>query len=119
VLADAETEITYGAPAAGGPQVTYAGPYGRHKLEGEQLQSEMCALGRLITGSLGAYPDQGELWLTLVLPRFVPMTRGDAPIPVSTAVILKWVISTIAGPPQSGALEEYRVVILEGTAQVV
>ena len=73
----------------------------------------------MVTGSLGAFPDQGELWLTLLLPRFASMTSGDVPAPFTTFAILKWVISTIAGPPHTGALEEYRVVTLQGIAQII
>jgi hypothetical protein len=80
---------------------------------------EESALGQLVTGSLGAFPDQGELWLTLLLPRFNPTSSGDPPTPFATLAILKWVISTIAGPPRTGALEEYRVLPLAGTARLV
>jgi hypothetical protein len=118
-LTGAETEITYDTTIAGRPQLTYVGPYGHQVLLGEQLRDEERALGRMVTGSLGAFPDQGELWLTLLLPRFASMTSGDTPVPFTTIAILTWVISTIAGPPLTGALEEYRVVDLQGTAQVV
>jgi hypothetical protein len=43
----------------------------------------------------------------------------DEPVSFATVAILKWVISTIAGPPRTGALEEYRILTLEGTAQLV
>jgi hypothetical protein len=118
-LASAETRITYDAATTGGVRLSYAGPYGSQTLQGDQVLREACALGWLVTGSLGAFPDQGALWLTLLLPRFNAMTASDAPVPFATVAILKWVISTIAGPPRTGALEEYRVVTLEGTAQVV
>ena len=80
---------------------------------------EESALGQLVTGRLGAFPDQGELWLTLLLPRFNPMSSADPPTPFATLAILKWVISTIAGPPRTGALDEYRVLPLAGTARLV
>lgn len=83
-----------------------------------EFHAEERALGRLITVYLGAFPDQGDLWLTLLLPRFNPMTIADAPIPFATLAILTWVISTIAGPPSTGALEGYTAITLEGTAQV-
>ena len=114
-----KTELRYDTTKMGRSQLTYAGPHGHLVLPGEQLRDEQSALGRMVTGSLGAFPDQGELWLTLLLPRFASLLSGDAPAPFTTIAILKWVISTIAGPPQTGALEEYRVVTLRGTAQVI
>jgi hypothetical protein len=119
-LSGAETQLTYdAATAAGGPQVTYDGPYGAHTVVGNEIRAEESALGQLVTVSLGAFPDQGELWLTLLLPRFNPMSRADPSTPFATVAILKWVISTIAGPPRSGALDEYRVLPLAGTARLV
>jgi hypothetical protein len=118
-LTGAETEIAYDTTVVSRPRLTYVGPYGQLELLGEQIRDEESALGRMVTGSLGAFPDQGELCLTVLLPRFASMTRGDAPAPFTTIAILKWVISTIAGPPQTGALEEYRVVTLQGIAQAI
>ena len=119
-LAGEETWVTYDASTdAGEPQLTYDGQYGIQTIAGDELRAEESALGRLVTAHLGAFPDQGELWLTLLLPRFNPMASDDAAAPFKTLAILKWVISTIAGPPRTGALEEYRVVTLKGTAQLV
>lgn len=120
VLDDAETRITCDLTTlAGGPTLTYDGPYGSQTFAGDTIRTEESALGRLVTVNLGAFPDQGELALTLLLPRFNPMTSEDDPAPFATLAILTWVVSTIAGPPRTGALEEYRVVTLQGTAQVV
>jgi hypothetical protein len=120
VLAGEETRIVYDETAgAGEPRLTYEGPYGSQTFAGDTLRTEESTLGRLVTGSLGAFPDQGELWLTLLLPEFNPTTIDADPTPFATLAILKWVVSTIAGPPRTGALEEYRVVPLEGTAQLV
>jgi hypothetical protein len=120
VLDGAETRITYDVTAdAEGPRLTYHGPYGSQTVVGDMIRTEESALGQLVTGYLGAFPDQGDLWLTLLLPRFNPMTIEDGPAPFATLAILKWLGSTIAGPPRTGALEEYKVVTLEGTAQRV
>ncbi len=120
VLGDAEWRITCDLTAsAGGPRLALDGPYGSQDLAGEAVIVEESALGRLVTGNVGAFPDQGDLWLTLLLPRFNPMGVNDEPVSFATVAILKWVISTIAGPPRTGALEEYRVVVFEGTAQLV
>ena len=119
-LSGTETQLTYEpATAAGGPRVTYDGPYGRHTAVRDEMRVEESALGQLVTWYLGAFPDQGELWMTLLLPRFTPMSDADPPTPFATLAILKWVISTIAGPPRSGALDEYRVLPLAGTARLV
>ena len=119
-LSGAETQLTYdAATAAGGPRLTYDGPYGSHTAVGDEIRVEESALGQLVTVYLGAFPDQGDLWLTLLLPRFNPMSSADPPTPFATLAILKWVISTIAGPPRTGALEEYRVLPLAGTARLV
>jgi hypothetical protein len=102
-LAGEETQITYDASTdAGEPQLTYDGQYGSQTIAGDELRTEESALGRLVTAHLGAFPDQGDLWLTLLLPRFNPMSRADPPTPFATLAILKWVISTIAGPPRTG-----------------
>ena len=120
VLEDAETRIVYDVTTiGGGPQLTYEGPYGTHSFDGDALTTEETALGRLVTAYLGAFPDQGDLWLTLLIPRSNPMTIDDAPAPFATIAILKWLISTIAGPPLEGALEEYRVLMLTGMAELV
>ena len=114
MLEGAETRISYDTTTmSGGPQLTYEGPYGTHSFDGDALTTEETALGRLVTGYLGAFPDQGDLWLTLLLPRFNPMTIDDGPAPFTTLAILKWLVSTIVGPPLEGALEEYQVLMLE------
>jgi hypothetical protein len=119
-LSGAETQITFdAASAAGGPRLTYDGPFGSYTLVGDEIRTEESALGPMVTVHLGAFPDQGDLWLTLLLPRFNPMSNADSPTPFATLAILKWVISTIAGPPCTGPLEEYRVLPLEGIAQLV
>jgi hypothetical protein len=115
-----ETHITYDATTdTGTPLLTYQGPYGDQTFPGDALTIEDGALGRMVTVYLGAFPDQGDLWLTLLLPMFVPTTLDEDPSGFSTIAILKWLVSTIAGPPQEGALEEYRVLPLEGTAELV
>jgi hypothetical protein len=120
VLEGAESRITYDMTTiSGAPQLAYEGPYGTHSFDGDTLTTEETALGRLVTGYLGAFPDRGDLWLTLVLPTFDPMTLDDGPAPVDTLAILKWLVSTIAGPPVEGALEEYQVLMLTGTAEFV
>ena len=126
VLAGTETQITYDATAAaGGPRLAYDGPYGSRTFVGDEIRTEESVLGRLVLVNLGAFPDQGDLSLILVLPWFNPMSLTDvmriweAPFPFRTLAILKWVVSTIGGPPQDGALEEYDVVALEGTAELV
>jgi hypothetical protein len=118
VLAGADSRITYLTSDAGA-RLTYDGPYGSHVLVGAAIHHEASALGRSVTGSLGPFPDQGELWLTLLLPRFAAMTAAEPPVAFRTLAILTWEISTIAGPPRRGALQDYRAVPLEGTAQVL
>jgi hypothetical protein len=119
-LSGAETQLTYdAATAAGEPRLTYDGPYGTRTVIGDEIRAEESALGPLVTVYLGAFPDQGELWLTLLLPRFNSTSSADPDTPFATLAILKWVISTIAGPPRIGALEEYRVLPLAGTARLV
>ena len=119
-LSGAETQLTYeAATAAGGPRLTYDGPYGSRTFVGDEIRVEESALGQLVTVHLGAFPDQGDLSLTLLLPRFTPMSSADSPAPFATLAILTWVISTIAGPPRSGALEEYSVLPLAGSARLV
>ena len=82
-LSGTETQLTYEpATAAGGPRVTYDGPYGRHTVVGDEMRVEESALGQLVTWYLGAFPDQGELWMTLLLPRFTPMSDADPPLPL-------------------------------------
>jgi hypothetical protein len=120
VLEGEETHIVYDTTTdAGTPQLSYQGPYGDQTFSGDAITIENGALGEMVTVYLGAFPDQGDLWLTLLLPEFVPTTVADEPTPFGTVAILKWLVSTIAGPPREGALEEYRVLDLEGTAELV
>ena len=112
-----EVRLTYVATGdSGEPAGTYEGPYAGHA---SFSSPEASALGRLVTVHLGAFPDQGDFRLVLVLPSFRPMRLGDAPVPFATLAILAVVVSTIAGPPPTGDLEEYRAVMLEGTAEFV
>jgi hypothetical protein len=120
VLEGEETHIVYDTTTdAGTPQLTYQGPYGDQTFNADALTIEDGALGHMVTAYLGAFPDQGDLWMTLLVPEFVPTTVDAEPTPFGTVAILKWLISTIAGPPREGALEEYRVLDLEGTAELV
>jgi len=120
VLDGDETHVTYDSTTfAGAPQLRYDGPYGTQTFSGDALTVEDSALGQLITVYLGAFPDQGDLWLTLLLPSFVPTSLDALPTPFATLAILKWLVSTIAGPPREGALEEYQAIELEGTAELV
>jgi hypothetical protein len=115
-----DTHITYDSTTfAGTPQLIYDGPFGSQTFGGDTLTVEDGALGRMVTVYLGAFPDQGDLWLTLLLPKFVPTTLDEDPASFDTIAILKWLVSTIAGPPREGALEEYQVLTLEGTAELV
>ena len=117
VLSGPETQIAYVvANDAGEPALTYDGPFGRRTFH-EQAKEN--ALGRLITGYLGAFPDMGEFWLTLLLPRFNPMQIGDDPVPFATLAIVTGLVSTIAGPPPTVTPWRYEVVPLEGTAEFV
>jgi hypothetical protein len=119
-LSDAETRIGYATTSEiGVPMLTYDGPFGSHRFEADEIVVEESALGRLVTVDLGGFPDQGNLTLTLLLPAFNPVDADDPPATFATLAILKWVISTIAGPPREGALEEYDVVPLEGTAELL
>jgi hypothetical protein len=120
VLDAADTHVTFDATTATGePRLTYEGPYGAQAFGPEQLSIEDGALGRMVTAYLGAFPDQGQLWLTLLIPRFVPTTLQGEPAPFETVAILRWLVSTIAGPPTAGALETYEALALEGTAEFV
>lgn len=120
LLSDAETRIGYATTSESGvPMLTYDGPFGSHRFEGNEIVVEESALGRLVTVDLGGFPDQGNLTLTLLLPAFNPVDADDPPATFTTLAILKWVISTIAGPPRKGALEAYDGVPLVGTAELL
>ena len=120
VLRGAETQITYDATTITGlPQLLYDGPYGSQAFSGDAVTTEQTALGRLVSVDLGAFPDRGELRLTLLIPSFHPDTSQASASPFATLGILTWSISTLAGPPREGALEEYEILPLEGTAEFV
>jgi hypothetical protein len=72
----------------------------------------------MVTGYLGAFPGPGDLWLTLLLPGSTRDRRRRSDT-ITTLGIKKWLVSTIVGPPPTGAVEAYRVVALEGTAELV
>jgi hypothetical protein len=120
VLQGKKTRITYDATTiAGPPQVLYEGPYGSRTFSGEAVTMEQTALGRLVSVDLGAFPDRGELRLTLLIPSFDPTTSQASETPFATLAILTWSTSTLAGPPREGALEGYEILPLEGTAEFV
>jgi hypothetical protein len=120
VLLGAETRITYDATTIRGlPQLLYEGPYGSRTFSGDEVTTQQTALGRLVTVDLGAFPDRGELWLTLLIPSFHPETTQTSSTPFATLAIFTWSVSTLAGPPREGALEEYEALPLEGTAEFV
>jgi hypothetical protein len=120
VLEGDETHIVFDTTTeAGMPQLTYDGPYGSQSFSGDGVTIEDAALGRMVTVYLGAFEDQGDLWLTVLVPKFVPTTLDQDPAPFETLAIEKWLVSTIAGPPRKGALEAYRVLDMEGTAELV
>jgi hypothetical protein len=120
VLQGTETRITYDeTTVAGLPQLLYEGPYGSQTFSGDAVLTEETALGRLVSVDLGAFPDRGELRLTLLMPSFEPTTSQASATPFATLVILTWSIGTIAGTPSDGALAEYEILPLEGTAELV
>ena len=113
---DTRIDLTVGSES-GETSLTYDGPDGSQTCTGEDLTVEVSALGRLVTCMIGAFPDRGELWVTLLLPRLNPVDPGAEPTPFSTLAILRWEISTIAGPPREGALDSFEAVPLDGTAE--
>lgn len=113
---DTRIELSLGAEA-GVPSLTYDGPDGIQMCTGEDLTVEDCALGRLVSCWIGGFPDRGQLWVTLLLPRLNPVDPGAEPVPFATLAILRWEISTISGPPRDGALDDFTAVPLEGSAE--
>jgi hypothetical protein len=64
-------------------------------------------------------PDAATFYLTLLLPE-INLSSDGAPTPFATLAILTAELTTIAGPGLIiGALQEYEVVTLEGTAEFV
>jgi hypothetical protein len=120
VLAGEETRITYDATvAAGGPRLTYDGPYGNHAFDGV-LATDETALGRLVAVHFRPSGEQVEgPTLTLLLPTFCPMTIWDAPLPFTTLAVTKSSGGGIVPPLLGGALERYRAEEMEGTAEFV
>jgi hypothetical protein len=132
VLSKGQTQIVYDTETfAGGPQLTYHGPIGAGPIDKrpvdqvtaarDAIQTEqVLPLGQLVTVYLGAIADGATFYLTLLLPGFNPVSGGAAPIPFTTPAILTTELTTIAGPGQiEGALREYAVLELEGTAEFV
>ncbi len=119
-LSGAETQLTYeAATAAGGPRVTYDGPYGSHTVVGDEIRVEESALGQLVTGVSRRVPRPRRALADPPPAAVHPDAQRGSPHPLRHPGDLKWVISTIAGPPRTGALEEYRVLPLAGTARLV
>ena len=132
VLTTGETQIIYDTGTlAGEPQLTYQGPIGFGPVDERPIESvtivgdaihteQVLYLGQLVTGYLGAMPDAATFYLTLLLPEFNPMSREAAPVAFSTLAILTTQLTSIAGPALiEGALQEYAVVEMEGTAELV
>jgi hypothetical protein len=132
VLNSGETQIIYDTDSlAGEPQLTYRGPIGFGPVDerpidsvtivGEEIRTEQVLyLGQLVTGYLGAMPDAATFYLTLLLPEFNPMSQEAAPVAFSTLAILTTQLTSIAGPALiEGPLQEYAVVEMEGTAELI
>jgi hypothetical protein len=132
VLSNGETQITYDTGAVTGEsQLTYQGPIGFGPVDerpvesvtiaGDQIHAEQVLyLGQLVTGYLDAMPDAATFYLTLVLPEFNGISPMADPVSFSTLAILTTQLTSIAGPALvEGALQEYAVLELDGTAELV
>lgn len=130
VLTGEQTEITYATTSeTGEPTLTYRGPMGpgpvgerpieSRTIVGSDIRTERSSLGRLVTVYLDAMPDAATFDLTLLLPE-INLAADGAPTPFATLMILTAHLTTIGGPGLIvGALQEYEVVELEGTAELV
>jgi hypothetical protein len=132
VLSNALTQIIYDTSTfTGEPQLSYQGPIGLGPVAARPIESvtlvgddiliePVLYLGQVVTGYLGAMPDAATFYLSMVLPEFNGMSLGTDPVSFSTLAILTTQLTTIAGPALiDGALQEYAVLELEGTAEVV
>jgi hypothetical protein len=130
-LSSETTTIVYDTGGVDGqPRLTYRGPIGvgpiderpieSRTAEGDGIRVEQSSLGQLVRVYLDAMPDAATFYLTLLLPEFNPTPGGAEPIPFSTLAILLTELTTLEGPAVlEGPLQEYAVIELEGTAEVV
>lgn len=119
-LSGDEVEITYASSSyAGEPTFALGGPATELMFRGDEIQIEEAnALGQLVSVMTDAVADGYTQWLTLLIPP-INVTPGE-PASFSTVAIETRRLTTIAGPDMiDGALQTYRVVQMDGTAELL
>jgi hypothetical protein len=111
-----DTRITYSTSSLSGtPQLSYAGPHGRHVFGGDDIETCETALGTEVTVTVEEVPDLHVVTLTLVLPD-VRAENGDVK-PLETVAICTTTATSVVGPP--AVAQTYRVSALRGAARAV
>jgi len=97
-----------------GGQIQYQGIEGNRTFTGQEIQTQQCPLGTLLTVTLKFNNDAGGLNLTLLLPPVY--LDGDQPQLFDTIAIKTSSRGFVVGP---GAGLTYEVFCLQGTASIV
>jgi hypothetical protein len=121
VLQGDQLEVTYDETTfTGQAQLTYQVAQGAHALTftGDRLSAKESDIGRLVTVTLEAIPDNKRSLFTLLIPTI--NVTGTNEVAFETVAIYTTVQDSVIGPDGvGGAVENYKCVQLEGTAQFV
>ena len=112
------TTLTYSTSGIDGkPQLAYATGDRSYVLRGDEIRVAETEIGRLVTVTLEARPDQHVVTLTLVLPP-VNLERGESKL--TTEVITTTHHTSIGGPRLvRGQVLSYETAALTGMARAV
>lgn len=114
------TDITYSASGIDGkPRLHFDDGERQLDFAGDQLDTEECEIGLMVTAELSFAPDGDTRVLTVVLPHAnLPEERAD--VRIKALVIFTTVRSTIGGPALvHGPLQSYSAKAFRGTARAV
>jgi hypothetical protein len=114
---DADTQISYSTTSVSGRALlSYAGPHGEHRFEGDDIDVAHTELGGEVTATLRSGPDQSTVTLTVLVPPVrLPAERCAD---LTTFAVVTEKLSSLAGAPQ-GQGYRYEPIVLSGEARFV
>jgi hypothetical protein len=118
VLSGGGIHVTYTTSGFDGqPHFTYTSPFVTHTFTGNQIKTEPCVLGTLVSVTILHTVDSGSTTFTVLIPR-INLNQGEA-LAITTEGITTHHRFSIFPAAMHGQLDTYGVVTLTGTAQHV
>ena len=108
--------VTFDATSiTGKPLLSYDDGTTSAQFSGDELRIEQCAFGTLVTAVVGRSVDAGNTTFTLVVPGFAAAAGAAEVCTLGVTAEHRWTVDT----PRTGQLDDYRTVVLTGTASAV